>query len=564
MSFRVLIISLSILLLCCCAGPDERLVHINTLAEESPEAALDSLDSIDVDKLSEFDRHYYDLTKVKACDKAFLALSSDSSIVAAIDYFAEHGADSIYAEALYYGGRVCDELGDKPRALSYFQEALSHLPDSDKSLNLKFRVLSQTGRLLNSLRLYKEAISNIQQSIEIEKKLNDTLHEVYDLQLLGIVASNAEEYEISSKALWESLDGCKDLPENHTAVSHLYLAQLKYRNDEIDSALFYIKGVPEKIDSVSRDAAVSTAAKIYYEADSLDMAYRYAKELIQFEGNTNKHFGYELLLYEDMLKYTPLDSLLIYIDAYSNVLNENMNDNQVEAAIDQNSRYNYEIHVREKLEAEAKNIRLQLGISMIVLLLFVSGFIILLLKNRNKSTLLRLHASLENIRILEELINVQGEEEKNATARLSDGMENAEDLREALKAKLNVINESSNDVCELPVSLVQSEAYRNLQTRISSQLIFKDNDPLWGELEEAIIESYPNFKNNFSKLLGGRYRRSDLQTAILIKCGVAPSDMANLLGRAKNTISTRRESICKRAFGESLGTKFIDGVIRLL
>jgi hypothetical protein len=40
--------------------------------------------------------------------------------------------------------------------------------------------------------------------------------------------------------------------------------------------------------------------------------------------------------------------------------------------------------------------------------------------------------------------------------------------------------------------------------------------------------------------------------------------MTNLLNRSKGAIVSRRESLCFRVFDEKLGTKVIDGIVRLL
>ena len=40
--------------------------------------------------------------------------------------------------------------------------------------------------------------------------------------------------------------------------------------------------------------------------------------------------------------------------------------------------------------------------------------------------------------------------------------------------------------------------------------------------------------------------------------------MMVLLGKAKGTISYRREAMCIKIFGKKLGAKFMDGIIRKL
>ena len=103
---------------------DRRLTAIEELSVSDGPLALDSLLMIDASSLSEADMHYYDFLRVKVADKAYVRHTSDSLILTVIDYERHHKATGRYPEALYYGGRVYSDLGDKPTALSHFQEAL--------------------------------------------------------------------------------------------------------------------------------------------------------------------------------------------------------------------------------------------------------------------------------------------------------------------------------------------------------------------------------------------------------------------------------------------------------
>lgn len=563
MSFRVLIISLSILLLCCCAGPDERLVRINTLAEESPEAALDSLDSIDVDKLSEFDRHYYDLTTVKACDKAFAVHSSDSSIVAAIDYFAEHGADSIYAEALYYGGRVCDELGDKPRALSYFQEALNHLPDSDKSLNLKFRVLSQTGRLLDDFKLFENAAQYVGQAIEIERKMNDTLSEVYDLQLLGVIHLRADNFSLADSIFKLAYIRAQKLDVEHKAKTAMYLGAVKYRLGDIDSALFFIKDTPSMVNPIARNSALAYSTEIYYDAGMLDSAYSCAYRMIQSQDDTNKATAYSMLLTTELRHFLPSDSVFVNLRDYLSLLESYYDDNEENSVLMQHTMYNYKMHEAEKIKALKSNEKLRTFIWLGCVCFLVLCVVILYLKYRNERSVAELQRALEIIRQLETRVITDDLVDRTHSAIESQEKETVGDLRDKLREKLFDIYNKTKDSYEIPIELLNSEVYEELQDKIAKSLAIND-DAFWIRLEAEINKISPEFKRNLQILLGGKFSTYDMHTSLLIKCGVAPTQMAILMNRTKGTMVSRRESMAFRIFGEKKNTKIADGIIRLL
>ena len=94
-----------------CSRPhNQRLDRINELTASNPQIAMDSLEAIDKKSLSIPDRHYYDLLTIKANDKAYVTHSSDSLILDVIDYYKGGKDKTLYAEALYYGGRVYSDL----------------------------------------------------------------------------------------------------------------------------------------------------------------------------------------------------------------------------------------------------------------------------------------------------------------------------------------------------------------------------------------------------------------------------------------------------------------------
>lgn len=128
------------LLMAVCCGRtshDHRLERIWGYVSDKPKEAMAALDSIDVTSMSEADRAFYNLIGIKAKDKAYVLHTSDSLILTVIDHYSRHKEDGLYAEALYYGGRVYSDLGDYPTGLHYFQEALDLLPENTPHLRLR-------------------------------------------------------------------------------------------------------------------------------------------------------------------------------------------------------------------------------------------------------------------------------------------------------------------------------------------------------------------------------------------------------------------------------------------
>lgn len=578
--FSVILIFLSIIFLtaCCDGVSDRRLLDVAEIVSDHPEEAMKSLSSIDANKLSKADRNFYDLMTIKARDKAYIDHTSDSLILKVIDYAKAHNCDYL-AEAMYYGGRVYSDMGDRPTALDYFQKALELLPPDTDKLYFKSCVLSQTGRLLQSLRLFDEAIPYIESAIEIERQNNDSLGLVYDLQLLGATYMRAEKYDAAEKYIKESIIAAEGMDEEHIAKSRMYLAAIKYGEDDLDSARILIRNLEDKVDPMSRNNVLGYASFIYYESENYDSTYINAYKLMVSKDKNNKVLGYKMLLKDELRKYSHPDTLIKYVQEYYELLYSYYKENESEAVISQHNLYNYKLHERQREKAEESNTRLIRWIYCISLLLLLLVILVLYQKNKNKKNRIKLHVALENLNRLKQRLNTTGDK-PTAVSDISSvqgvgvslekfGVKSinanscVNDLREYLRKELLSIQEDNRVVVLSPI-ILQSQAYVKLQDYIKHSKYIPEDNGLWSELEQAVLKASPDFKSNLGLLTSGRFTSIDIHTALLIKCHVQPSQMAVLLNRSKGAIVSRRENLCIKIFGEKLGTKAIDDVIRLL
>lgn len=581
MIYRIATIIASLFLLLGCSENkhDERLLRIAETVSDSPEEALDSLDSIDNRTLSTADRYFYDFLSLKACDKAYIVHTSDSLYLRIYDYYSQRKDDDLYPEILYYGGRVYSDLGDYPTALSYFQRSVDCLSDNDRNPDLRSRAYSQTGRLLTTLRLYDEAIPYIQSELNINFQAKDTTDIIYSLLLLGGTYLKAQNYSLAENYFKKSLDlSTRHSSPFQVARSQMYLAAVKYNLEQNDSALIYIRHVPDKVKTITRNTALAHAANIYLEAGIPDTAYMYAHELISSPYNQNKQIGYQVILAPELRSLIKPDTLDKYIAEYRDLLEGFYNENENQLAVNQQSLYNYQLHEREKVKAEKSNVYLWRWIVCFLFAIALLLIVILLLKNKNKNNIIELQQAIQYISSLErELKNAQNpvsaainsdsaiKDETQDSLFTADTTKNtAQELREQLKNKLMALYENSSEKPAVSPDILQSEIYQKLLELIYSGKSIKENDILWAELEKAVTACSPKFRTNLNLLTLGKLTILDLHTALLIKCGIKPSQMTILLGRSNGAIISRRESLCVKVLDEKLGVKVIDKIIRLL
>ena len=572
MRFRLYIIFLSLIFLISCneSDFDHRLKDIAAMASGHPQEALCLLDSINPRELSNKDRHYYDLLSVKVRDKNYITHKSDSLILNVIEYYSSAGDKTLLPEALYYGGRVYSDLGDYPSAIRYFQNCLELVPSNNANNELRGNVLSQTARLLNSLRLYDQAIPYIQEAIYIDSISNDLQNLFYDIQLLGAINLHSKKYDSAESYFKQALDLAKHISPQDTLQAQMYLAAVKYEKNNLDSAIILIKNVPDKIHPLYRNTALAYAAKIHLTRGDLDSAYYYALDLVQNKNPNNKKVGYQIILSEKLRNFLPLDSISHYFNDYSNILETYFDQNQKEYSILQNSFYNYQVHVRERKKAEAQKTNLVRLIYVIIIILLCLSVIILILKNRQKSNLLQLREALDNIERLRCLLqskenNVLTDNQNilftDTTPHNSKKQDTAE-LKKRLRKELLALRQTQQS--EVSLTIINSDAYKKLQTYISQDRIITEKNPLWKELETVILEESKYFKDHLILLTGSPLKDSAYHIALLIKCGISPTQMTTLIGKTKGTISYQRGQLCLKILGEKLGAQTADEIIRLL
>lgn len=466
--------------------------------------------------------------------------------------------------------------------------ALAELPDSTDQPLLRASVLSQTGRLLNSLRLYKEAIPYLKECIKMDQWLNDSINEVHDILLLGSSEMRDSNYQEAKKHFLIAYDKSPGLTEELMTFSRMYLGAINYYQGNIDTALTYIRNIPEKMPETSQNTALAYAARIYQGAGITDTAYMYAEKLIARPRKVNKITGFQILLSPELRSQVPLDSLESLLLRYNECLNNEYNNNQNQLSLAQQTLYNYEFHKKEKERTQTANKKLKMGIAIALGAIGLLMILYLSLTVRNQKNLIRLHHAIDNLNQLklsiaakdvstvhdsttlntDTSIDISSSDPPVAESSISKELkatpiEDAGSLRSRLRTELMELYGRSEKICLSPL-IINSEAYKEIQRRIKEGLVIKDDDELWTQLEDAVLTASPEFLTHLRFLTLGNITSIELKTALLVKCHIKPSQMSVLFGKSNGAIISRRETLCQKIFDEKLGAKITDGIIRLL
>lgn len=521
--------------------------HINTLTDVSPDEAIALLNSIDSDTMSEVERHHYDLLTIKAYDKAYIRHTSDSLIRDVLDYYSSHTSDPLYPEALYYGGRVYSDLGDYPTAIQYFRNALDNILDNKENLSLRGVVLSQTGRLLDGLRIYSEAIPYIKESIEISKQLNDTIRIAYDSQLLSGIYIHAGKLDSALTYIEDAIRWSSTLSDSDQADIRIDLASILYEKGDVDSSLQIIRPLVNLADSVCRNYALAVASEIYRDAGITDTAYVYALELAMSKNPNNRKTGFQVLFSSELENIVPKDTLLSYIPKYKQCIEHYLNTHEAQFVSIQQSNYNYTRHVRDKEDAESHRDKMLIILFATLVIIALLIVVVLYLRLRNSILIAELNKTMALIN------NAKNDDLHIRTEEMEKYLDEMAQKFEKCDYKFKVSD-----------AILKSDTYMRLREYIRENKSLHETDSIWQELEQLIEQIFPGFKSNLWKFSDGKATAVEIQVALLIKCGISPSEMAKLLNRAKNTISTRRKSLFVKIFGKDRDPKILDNFILYL
>ncbi|MDE5998351.1 MAG: tetratricopeptide repeat protein [Muribaculaceae bacterium] len=566
--YIILCVSAGLLFICSCSDShnSKELQLIYNLCESEPRQALLALDSLDYARLSERDRHFYDLISIKGRDKAYARITSDSLILDIIDYYSAN-EDDLYLQSLYYAGRVYTRLGDYPTAIDYFKMLLKEMPESPGNMELIGRVQSQIGRLLQELRRNDEAIPYIRKAIYNLKHSGDSVGVVYDnLQLVKVFG---EESDIVNAKLHlaEAILYSEPLREEGRAWIQSEKASILVREGKEDSAMIIMKPLTRLLDSLYNTYTYRPTGRFF--KDGSDAGYIYAKEL-----SFSRDFNDQIVVTQHMHPLIPKDSAHSFVMAYESRVDDNMNRYESEEEMMQKTRFNYDVHLKARRKAEAEKKRL---IMAVCILLLIAAGLAVFFRIRSLKNELRLRMAisiLERIEFTSDIENTKlltGQDSKDRLEyvkrirALPMVVADKPSLKEELLSRLNAI--SGDDVCvpEREDELKKSPVMEMLmQMLVDGKGISQGNQEIWKEIEKAVESVSPGFRTKLEVLASGKVTKSEYQVALLAKFGITPKNISTLLYRSKSSITDRRSSLAKKIFGPNANTSSLDRLIARL
>ncbi len=570
-----------------------RISGTNTNSDRGLFLKADSLlRSVDVSKLSENDRMYHSLLQVKLTDKAYLRHPGDTIIRPVVEYAEKQRRCGFLPEALYYGGRVYSDIGDSFTALRYYQDALDNLPEDKKNTLLHAKILSQTGKLLHSLRLHEEAIPYIKESIRVDSIIGDPLLIMFNTELLAEVYRHQDDYGMARTALEKARKLAVKVAPVDTSIIDVNLAEMLYHQGRIHEALTLIRPAVEATDSLSKNLALANAARIYKEAGIGDTAAIYALRLVNQKDPSNHKIGYRVIFSPEMKDVIPPDTLARYNRKYHSWMESYLDRNGDMRAISQQSLYNYRIHERESIETGKMNTILRGIIIALVVLIILGGgaiiyFFISRLRFRN-GEIAALNEQLEKIFAAVSLTershsrnNRDTQQESSFTQEMTSStsgsltvapaVEGIHDIHSTIESLRNNLIDSLCDLIKKPdfrrevhLTIKQSDINKSLREMLSSGDSVGDDPRVWENVKFIVHLVSPKFDCRLDMIMGEPPDQSIRRVAYLMKFGFSNNEISALMIKGVSTISGYRARMCEKIFGEKNRYQDLENLISIL
>ncbi len=201
--FRDIIKVFCIAVLASCGGHRASLREVEALLETNPKAADSILASIPAPH-SRQDRAWYTVLKTQADYKQYKALTTDSLILSATNFYGTHRKNYRAAMAWYSQGCVYNELHDDASAIESFLKAQDLFPDT----LIRYYALTQQkiGDILLKRDMLKKASDMFKRSKAISELLNDSILIIYSDFKQSLFYLYDSDYEAASVLFQELIE----------------------------------------------------------------------------------------------------------------------------------------------------------------------------------------------------------------------------------------------------------------------------------------------------------------------------------------------------------------------
>lgn len=544
---------------------------IMDIADDSAQIAIKMLDALKPEwsKFTKAQRMRYDLLYHKAMNKAYIDFTSDSTMLAVVDYYEHHGTANDKMLAYYILGCVYRDMHEAPMALEYYNKATEQADTAAQDCDYATlcRVYSQMGVLFSKQYLPYQELFSFEKATHYAYKAHDTLNAIrYYYNKTGAytyldnedsaIIVNTRAAELFRK---HGYDRAADI-----AFGCNYVYYLKRNN--IDKAKKAFEAY-NRANFVGNQNYEDSYAFLLYEkglfflqTNQLDSAYCKLNESLKF----SKSFSNKAIITKTLAQYYLKSNNPILAAKYAMKSTEYNDSDLVRVRKTQlhqlQAMYDYSRNKRLAMVAEQKSEKRIMVIYVVILcsiILFCLSIFIYKLQMNKKNHRISLIQQLYNDSLLK-LQSNQRELQRVKDLNELEVIQQKEEVIMNLKNTIKDIREkfSGSLLTDTDIILQNSAIFRKIQF-ITLHPKEKLSNEDWIELSDFIEQLIPSFP----QMLKNRLTEKEYHICLLIRLHISPSSISNLVGLSNSGVSLSRKRMLEKVCGKDGTAKDFDKFI---
>lgn len=550
-------------------GAKQSLLLIDSLSVSEPERALSLLDSMQAqsDSLPRRLRMKYHFLRVRAKDKAYQSLQSDTIMERVARYYRHHGTANEAMEATYLLGGVYRDRGESPRALDVYLSASEQADTTrpDCNYGILARIHGQMAELFEKQFLPENELEEIKKGQYYALKDKDTLMSLIFEQHRALSYIHLNQYDKAANISEKCFIQCQRLGANQQAVFFITPAIYGYlKKGKIDKAEHYIGLLSNNFTDESKVTPQQLGGYFYLKAllalnkEELDTAEKFFRKQIEVNPTLNAKVNTYAGLAKVFSLRRDIDSLTKYSLLSTACQDSLLMDMRSSKDIRSHALYEYN---KSKLLIKSKTIKIQrllIGILLLTLfLLLIVVFSTFVYRYYRAKMETAVHQANQNyLKLLEDYssslsqldtIHAAQSEKDSLIKKLQNEIMSYEE-----KFKLIAPNEN---LCELLHNSLILELHRRAshRERITADEILK--------MKDIMMKLYPTF---IEKLMHHdiHLKHNYIETCCLLKLGFLPAEVAELLCTSPQNISNIRSRIYQIITGKTGNSKDFNNLLK--
>ena len=562
---KLVYIIVSFFLLAACADSGKERAALDAaqaIINDRPDSALAILDSLESSSqgFSQASLRRWQLLRLMAQNKCDTVFHSDSLQLLLTDYYDHHGTPNERMAAYYMLGRAYSDMGEAPRALQCFLDAVACADTT--SLECDFRTLffiyGQMAMVYHSQCMPEEELSAWEQYSRFALKSGDMFYHILGKErMIGPyydMGDTVSCLRITEKCHGEYAE--HGMPEKAASVfpSAIYIHLLNSNYDKAREMMETFERESGLFDSLGN---IKKGRELYYYSKGLyylgtnknDSAELYFRKL------QNAHLNHDFQANKGMLSLyrnkNNNDSISKYAAQYEKSVDELFDENQTDA-VAQAAAYNKYSRLQKESEemavkAEKSKWMSRLWFVLFILIIAVSTYLFVLYKKKQKEEIEKLGVSYTNLMSKYRQVCIEVEslktdkdealrDKEKEMAQVKSQLDGTKKLYDALSPDLKKVVMAKSDI----VKKFKEMAVPHTPPMLPCQ---KD----WKLLMETMDYTNPSLYGRiiFSQDLNQQERHSCLLTMLHF----SPGELAVLLDTSKQRVSNIKASANYKLFG---------------